>query len=504
MRLRNPALALVLCGILGLFVLVATVTARTAHVYSTEAWFADPAYHLVRDGCLCTTIIESRGFWLAGAERHTYWILPLHALVQSVWYRLFGFSLWSLRALSEAAGALLLAAMFVIVRRLADSRSAVLAVLLLAVDWRVLQTSAVGRMDILCAALGASAIAAYVMMRDRQPVAAVLTGNTLLAAACCTHPCGVLWIPALAVMMWRGKMPRERVRQFAIAAVPYLIAAGLYGAYVWQAPQDFLSQIAGNTSGFAGELGGTRFHSLTAPLSGLVEEWRGRYRPVFGGAWRLQYLVAFLYLAAVSFSERARGLWMMAVFPAVLLWLLDGTRQPFYLIHVVPGAAACTAVWLCDQVRRSYRGVLTVGITGLLGIQLATVAAQVHENAFAHEYRPALAFLKSHSKPGDLVMGDAGLAFGLGFDSGLVDDLRLGYYSGRKPQFIAMNDFDRRWVERRRLDDPQLYHYVRDTLTTKYREVFENSAYTIWVWREAGSATGASKGGSFTKGLANK
>jgi len=111
MRLRNPALALALCGILGLFVLLATVTARTAHVYSTEAWFADPAWHLIRDGCLCTTIIESTGFWLVGADRHTYWILPFHALVQSVWYRLFGFSLWSLRALSEAAGVLLLVGM---------------------------------------------------------------------------------------------------------------------------------------------------------------------------------------------------------------------------------------------------------------------------------------------------------------------------------------------------------------------------------------------------------
>ena len=504
MRLRNPALALALCGILGLFLLLATVTARTAHVYSTEAWFADPAWHLLRDGCLCTTIIESKGFWLAGADRHTYWILPLHALVQSVWYRLFGFSLWSLRALSEAAGALLLAAMFVIVRRLADSRSAVLAVLLLAVDWRVLHTSSVGRMDMLCAALGASAMAVYLTLRERQPAGAVLAGNTFLAAACCTHPGGVLWIPALAAMMWRGKAPRERARLFAIAACPYLIAAGLYGAYVWQAPQDFLRQIAGNTSGFAGELGGTRFHSLTAPLSGLVEEWRGRYRPVFGGAWQLQYLVALLYLAGVSLSERARGLWMMAVFPAVLLWLLDGTRQPFYLIHVVPGAAACTAVWLCDQFGRSYRGLLAVGITGLLGIQLATAAVQARENAYAHEYQPALAFLQSHSQHGDLMMGDASLAFGLGFDSGLVDDLRLGYYSGKRPKFVAMNDFDGRWVERRRFDDPQLYSYIRDTLTTKYQQVFENSAYTIWVWREAGSAAGVSGDGSFTKGLANK
>lgn len=501
--LRSVAPVLALCGILVLFLLLATATARTAPVYSAEAWFSDPAYHLIRDGCLCTSIIESKGFWLAGVDRHTYWILPLHALVQSVWYRLFGFSLWTLRALSALAGVVLLGAWFVIVRRLSDSSAAVLAVLMIAVDWRVLQASAVGRMDMLCAALGASAIASYLTLRERQRTAAVLAGNALVAAACCTHPCGVLWIPALAATMWNGEEPQGRARLFAIAAIPYLIVAGIFGAYVWQAPQDFLRQIQGNTSGFAGELGGTRFHALAAPFSGLVQEWRGRYEPVFDGPWRLQYLVVLLYVAGVTLLQRARGLWMMAVVPTVLLWLLDGTRQPFYLIHIVPAAAACSAVWLCDQFGHSHRRLLAAGITGLLGIQLATVAARVRDNAYAQEYQPAVAFLRSHSKPGDLVMGAASLAFGLGFDSGLVDDVRLGYFSGRRPRFFATNNFDRRWVERRRFDDPQLYKYIGDTLA-KYQKAFENNAYTIWVRREGDSTAGEAGADSLTNGLANK
>ena len=498
-------ITLALCGILVVFLLLSLATARTAAVLSTEAWFADPAYNLLHHGCLCTTIIESKGFWLAGVDRHTYWILPLHALLQTVWYRVFGFSLWSLRGMSMAAGVLLLVAWFLIIRRLAGARTALLALLLIAVDWRVVQASARGRMDMLCAALGAAALAVYLTLRERHLMGAILAGNTLLAASCLTHPCGILWIPCMAAMLWQEEPARARWRLFTIAAVPCVIAAGLYGMYISEAPQDFVRQIQGNTSGFAGELGGGRFRGLASPLSGLVNEWRARYVPAFEGPWRLQYLILFLYAAGVTLLPRARRLWILTASPALLLWLLDGTRLPFYLVHVVPAAAACTAVWLGDRFEHAPRRFWAAGIAGLVGLQLVATGAGVRQNAYAHEHQPVVEFLRSHARPGDIVMGPAGLAFGVGFDGGLVDDVRLGYFSGKQPRFFATNSFDRRWIEQRRFDDPPLYRHITHSLATNYREVFRNSGCIIHARRDSGSGTAAGSGdGNLTKGVASK
>ena len=253
---------------------LAAATARTAGVHGNEALFADPAYRLIQRGCLCTTVIESTGFWLAGVDRHTYWILPFHPLVQSVWYRIFGFSLWTMRTLSIAAGALALGAWFVIVRRLAGVRAALLAALLIGVDYRFVQASASGRMDMLCAALGTLAACVYVVMRERNLKAAVLAAHTLVAAACFTHPCGLLAFAGLLAIMWWLDRAELKIGILALASVPYLLAGMLYGIYILEAPHEFLSQFRGNISGFAGEAGApTRSRTLVSPLRSLWEEW---------------------------------------------------------------------------------------------------------------------------------------------------------------------------------------------------------------------------------------
>ncbi|MBI2680595.1 MAG: glycosyltransferase family 39 protein [Candidatus Solibacter usitatus] len=496
-----------------MFLLLATATARTAGVHATEAWFADPAYHLVHHGCLCTTLIESSGFWLAGADRHTYWILPLHALVQSVWYRLFGFSLWTLRSLSIVSGALALGAWFAIVRKLSGTRTALLAALLIAIDYRFIQASVSGRMDMLCAAMGAAAVALYVTLRERNLTGAVLGAHALMAAACFTHPCGVLLFAGLVAMMWSLDRAHLSPGLFALAVVPYLIAAALYGIYVLQAPHDFVRQFQGNITGIAGELGGgTRFHSLLAPLAGLLEEWQARYLPAFGGPFSLQLFILFLYAAGTTSSvldpdfrtgQPARCLWMLAAIPVILLWLLDGTRQYKYLVHVVPAAAAFTALWLANRFNQ-HRRVRAIVLSGVAAVQLAAIGAEVRRNVFAQDYQPAVAFLKSRSSTGSLVMGDASVAFGLGFDTAFVDDFRLGYFSRKQPQFFVTTGFYQRWIERRQFDDPALYRHIQDTLARNYQSVFQNAGYTIYARRETGSGTAPSGEGSLTNGVANK
>src|SRR5207253_2855625 len=159
-----------------------------------EGWFADPAFHLATQGFLGTTILESSGTWLEGIDRHTYWILPLYPLAQAALYRTFGFSLLTMRALSIAWGLVALAAFFFLIRSQAGHSIALLATLLIATDFNFIVGASVGRMDMMCAALVFSSMTAYVILRERSIRTAIVVSHTLAAAACLTHPCGILAI----------------------------------------------------------------------------------------------------------------------------------------------------------------------------------------------------------------------------------------------------------------------------------------------------------------------
>jgi hypothetical protein len=79
-----------------------------------------------------------------------------------------------------------------------------------------------------------------------------------------------------------------------------------------------------------------------------------------------------------------------------------------------------------------------------------------------------------------MVMGPAELAFALGFDSSFVDDVRLGYHTGRKPDFIVTNSLYRDWHARSALTYPDVHAHIRHVLTFRYVMVFRNSSYSIY------------------------
>src|ERR1035438_8282349 len=101
-RSRHGAL---LAVALIVYLLLAGRTAISGYIWDNEAWFASPAFTLLHKGYLGTTILASKGTWMEGVDRHTYWIPPLYPLLQALWYRLFGFGLLPLRWLSIMAGA---------------------------------------------------------------------------------------------------------------------------------------------------------------------------------------------------------------------------------------------------------------------------------------------------------------------------------------------------------------------------------------------------------------
>ena len=103
------------------YLALACWAARAEYIWSNEAWFTSAAFTLVHQGRLGTTLLASQGTWMAGLDRHTYWIPPLYLLIESFWGRLFGFSVIAVRALSTLAGAFVLLGWYRIVLRLTGS-----------------------------------------------------------------------------------------------------------------------------------------------------------------------------------------------------------------------------------------------------------------------------------------------------------------------------------------------------------------------------------------------
>ena len=83
------------------------------------------------------------------------------------------------------------------------------------------------------------------------------------------------------------------------------------------------------------------------------------------------------------------------------------------------------------------------------------------------------------------MIGGAELGFSLGFDRPLVDDIRIGYYSGKRPAFIVVDDRYREWFDQYPSIAPDVSRYVTDMLTNRYVKVYERAPFVVYEQRAA-------------------
>jgi 4-amino-4-deoxy-L-arabinose transferase-like glycosyltransferase len=495
---RRPSLHL-LVAVLAVYLVLAGWTAFAEYVWSNEAWFASPALTLIHKGYLGTTILESKGTWLEGIDRHTYWIPPLHPLMQALWYRLFGFSLLALRWLSIAAGAALLLAWYSMVSRLAESRwIALLAIAITATDARFLTFAELGRADAMCAALGALGLAIYLHWRERFLLRAILAGNALAAASCLTHPCGVLYAAGLLLLAIYYDRRRIGWRALACIGLPYIAALSAWGAYILQAPSQFKTQLLGNIGGIGREFTGlNRLSGLTSPLQALKRELFLRYGYTFGRyatdfADRVALFALLIYVLAVAGClltpsiRRHRGyraLLLVGALDYLVLGIFDGFKSSGYVVHTMPLAGAFLAIYAHFLLSRAKRPALAIALAAVMilfgAVQLNAICRNLFVTPQRWDYENAVAFLRHAGAPSGIIAAGE-FAFALGFDSAMVDDIRLGYFSGRRPPFIVASSIYRGWLQQSAVLDPAIHHHMVQLLRDEYRVAFQNSTYTIY------------------------
>jgi len=489
-RYSTRFLAIGAAIVLLLYIPLSAGTAHSLRPWVDEGWHGAPAWSLAFRGYMGTPCYVEAG--LKDISRYTYWIMPIYPVLQAGWYRIWGFSLGSMRALSilcVLAGLLCWTSVY---RRLTeDNTGALLFMALMACDYISLTGAGTGRPDAMSFAFQAAAFAAYLHWREGSLKLAVLVSQTLVVASGLTHPnggilsfLGVLWLALY--FDWR----RMRIAQVGLAAIPYTVGAAGWGAYIAQDPRAFVAQY--------GYQLGTRAQMLVAPWVAVRDEFVRRYLTIMGlrfhspGSYGPHYLKAFIFLAyAVSIigilavpalrrQKAARVLLGLIGIDLFFYTFLEGTKATYYVIYLIyPYTAATTlfARWCW----RSYgwtRVLVATGLAGMFVIQIGGSVYRIRRDAWHKEYLPAAKAMEARAKPGDLIMGSHDLGFTIGYTPCFEDDDLLGTEDGQRAKFIFVEEIYQLRFETIRLKHPEEYKKLRARLA-QYRVVYDKNNYQV-------------------------
>jgi hypothetical protein len=272
-------------------------------------------------------------------------------------------------------------------------------------------------------------------------------------------------------------------------ALPYAAGGTAWLLYILRSPANFLSQFGGNAAG--------RLWGFTAPLRALQLEVTGRFPPAYGfladahRIGKLHVIVLVLYMTGVAGLLASRALRrtpagtitavLIAIVILVLLFL-EGAKQPWYLLHLswlLAAAAAISYHWYGrhhPQWRPALRGMLAL----MFLLQTGYAAALIAQRKYGRIYRPVVAMLRRDLRPGQFVIGSAELGFGVGFGR-VLDDANLGYYSGKRPEFLVMDSNYRAHLADLARTNPALYTSLAGLLRDQYRTVYTNAGYTVYA-----------------------
>lgn len=485
-----------------LYIALAAGTAMSKRPWSDEGWFASPAYNLITNGHMGTTILESvepRG-QQKGINQYTYWIMPLDILAQAAWYKITGFGIFQMRMLSAFWGLIGVASMWSIVYFLSRNRNvALLAAAITALDYTFITGASFGRMDMMCAALNFAGFAAFLILREKHFTAAILVSQSLIVAAGMTHPYGILGLFGLVFLTLYFDRKRIKLSHIAIALIPYVAGALGWGLYIAQRPDLFVSQFVGNAT--AGGNGGGRLDGLLAPWQAVYREITVRYLVAFGmggqsaghsAIAKLKIFMLLTYVAGIigAVSVRAirnhrgyRALLLLTGLYLLLLTLFDGQKLAWYLVHTIPFFAALLAIfvhWLWTSTRLP-RWAIALPLVLFAMLQVGGAAQRIRQRESQKTYAPAASFLKANAAPSSLIMGSTELAFALGFDANLVDDVRLGYYTGKRPDYIVVEEIYEDAFIGMNIQDENVGRHIRELIANQYTPVYDQGHYKIYA-----------------------
>jgi len=484
-RNRRVAPAFIIAGILLVYIGLGVGQIFTKQPMDDEAWFASPSLNLITKGYMGTSILYTNGL----LDHYTFQTMPLYYPVLAGWFKVVGISLASQRTLSLLWGFLLLGAWYFVMESLFSRSVALLTLALIGLDALIIRTAALGRMDMMCAALGFAGYAVYLQLRGRNLRAAILISQALVAASGLTHPNGLFQFLGLLYLTISLDRERLRLKEVLVGVLPYVVGAFCWSIYILQDPRLWYLQLHKNF-GHRGR-GPNVFHNLLADFSHRFLVPFG-FGPNDTGIKHVMIVVIIIYFAGLVTSLLIREirtnpgtqrLYVLLTIPWILLSFQADYNPMEYTVHYLPVFAALLAVsthwWWTRRPRHTW--VIASGLCLLFAVQIGALCYRIWTDDYHKSYLPAVKFVKQHSDDKTVIMGSAILAFEYGFRDNLVDDVHLGFGSHIVPAMIVV---DPEWAlqfDMIRRADPDGYGHIRRFLEEDYKKVYERSKYQVYV-----------------------
>jgi hypothetical protein len=481
------------------YLAILVAQALTRRPINDEGMFAMPAWTFAQHGYLGSPHFDEEGWRFKNVNLNTYYMFPLFPVLVGIWYKIAGFGLFQLRVLSIIAALGLGFALYRMLRVWnVSERLAVLAVALALLDYHMLVASAFGRYDVMVAALGFGGYATYLRLRRNNLVMALLLSNTLIAAAGCMHPNGLMYFLVLWGVFIRSDWRQLGIRHIAAAAAPFVAGGLLWAGYILRDPEAFKQQLTKNSY--------SRI-ALTRPVEALVAEIEQRYMPGFGfpaahsaghsGPIRLKVVPLIAYIAGIAAcmlipvlraSLAVRTLLLITGLHFTYLTFFEGIKFTYYLVHIVPLFGMILAFPLESMWARYDSRLLRLAaasvIAVLLGIQVGGILLRVRINTYGTAYAPTAEFLANNVRSDEVVNASCEMGFAYGFRRNLIDDIRFGFATGYKSQYIVLEEFLAMtlagWGSSRNEVERQVHAHAMQLLANEYEPVFERGEYKVF------------------------
>jgi hypothetical protein len=197
----------------------------------------------------------------------------------------------------------------------------------------------------------------------------------------------------------------------------------------------------------------------------LKREFMLRYASNFGWYrgefWdRVELFSLLSYTAAVAGcvltakirqDRRFRILLLLGGMDFLVMAFLDGLKASAYLVHTLPICAALLAIYafhIFEVGRPAAKWAVSLVLVVFGVVQVTTTAGYLMYQPVRSDYENATAFLRRAGPKSQITAGGE-FAFSLGFDGQMMDDMRLGYFSGKRPEFLVLNAIYRGWCSNR-------------------------------------------------------
>jgi hypothetical protein len=417
---------------------------RTPPPFIDEVWFANRAWALVTTGRNFGTMDSGVFDHFPGYWTYFPW---LPSAFQGIGLRLFGLDLLGLRVVSLAFGLVLLAAVYATVRRLAGPAAALAAVFLVGLSRGFVYSAHLGRPDIMTAALGFGAVAAWttVWPGPKFPVGSMVAG--LLAALSVEfHPFGGLYVAVLGLAL-PVELARRRAGLRALWA--FGIGAGLgFGVYLGLHVLPYPETYTAINNLVALSSGAVRTPPIFTPDYRMWAQSVADMATQFGSLWnlRIPLVIWGIILLARSQNPAYRRLLTICVLLLAGYLGLIRNKNPWYAIMVSPAGdilAATSIAWLAGPgwawLRYQARNTLRVPanpaaweslrllvLGGLLLVLTVPTLTRMASNPLP-DYRLIVGQLQRLAGPGDVVMGPATYWLGIP-DTRYISWEQLIYY----------------------------------------------------------------------------